>query len=73
MLPADNPQYHLIAAAIYGEGGNPAGAAEIEWLRINAPHLYTDTRKELSLRVARTEDVDRFMASLAKAGFPTGE
>lgn len=73
LLPNDNPQYHLIAAAIYGESGNPAATGEIEWLRVNAPHLYTNSRREISLRVARTEDVDRFMASLAKAGLPTGD
>ncbi len=70
MKPANNPQYHLIAATIYGETGNPAASSEIEWLRFNAPHLYSDTRREIALRVARTEDVDRFMASLAKAGLP---
>jgi len=65
-----NPQYHLIAAIIFAEKGDPAFAAEVDWLRRNAPHLVTDTRREVALRVGRAEDVDRFMASLAKAGLP---
>jgi TolB-like protein len=71
--PSENPQYHLIAAAIYGESGDPAGAAEMEWVRAHAPHLYTNARHEIALRVAREEDVDRFMSSLEKAGLPPGE
>jgi TolB-like protein len=71
--PSENPQYHLIAAAIYGEIGDPAGASEIEWVRAHASHLYTDARREITLRVAREEDVDRFMKSLEKAGLPPGE
>ena len=65
-----NPQYHLIAAIIFAEKGDPAFAAEVDWLRRNAPHLVTDTRREVALRVGRPEDVDRFMTSLAKAGLP---
>lgn len=71
--PSENPQYHLIAAAIYGEIGDPAGASEIEWVRAHASHLYNDARREITLRVAREEDVDRFMKSLEKAGLPPGE
>lgn len=66
----DNPQYHVIAATILGEKGDPAAAAEVTWIEHNAPKVYADARKELSARIGRTEDVDRFVASLQKAGFP---
>jgi hypothetical protein len=42
-------------------------------VRAYAPHLYTNARHEIALRVAREEDVDRFMSSLEKAGLPPGE
>lgn len=69
----NNPQYHLIAAVIYGESGDPASAAEIDWIRQNAPHLYgeAEVRKELAYRIGRQEDVDRFVKSLVKAGLPS--
>ena len=63
----DNPQYHVIAALIHGEAGDPA---EVAWIRQNAPHVYADPRSEIALRVRRPEDVDRFLASLRKAGLP---
>ncbi len=69
----ENPQYHLIAAVVYGEAGNPGAATEIAWMRDHAPHLYTNTRAEIALRVRRPEDVDRFLASLEKAGLPVEE
>lgn len=67
-----NPQYHLIAAAIFGETGDPAGAVEVTWIRQNAPHLSENPRQEIALRVGRDEDIDRFMASLEKAGLRPG-
>ena len=69
---ANNPQYHLIAAVIYGETGDPAGAAEIDWIRQKAPHLYgeAEVRKELGFRIGRQQDVDQFVKSLVKAGLP---
>ena len=67
---ADNPQYHLIAAIIFGEAGDPQAAAEVDWIRAHAPHLYDHARREIALRVARPEDVERFLASLRKAGLP---
>jgi hypothetical protein len=42
-------------------------------VRAHASHLYTDARREIALRVAREEDVDRFIESLEKAGLPRGE
>ncbi len=66
----DNPQYHLIAAMILGEAGDPQAAAEVDWTRLHAPHLYANARREIEMRVARPEDVERFLASLRKAGLP---
>ncbi|PZR00960.1 MAG: hypothetical protein DI533_03345 [Cereibacter sphaeroides] len=66
----NNPIYHLIAAMIYGEIGDPNGPGEVEWLRQNAPKLYANARKEVAYRIGRKEDVDRFMASAQKAGLP---
>jgi len=65
-----NPSYHLIAAVIYGEMGDPAGTEEVEWLRQNAPEFYGNARKEVAFRIGRKEDVDKFLASAHKAGLP---
>lgn len=65
----DNPNYHLIAAAIYGEGGYSADAErEREWISTNIPGLVPNLRKEAAARFARPEDVEKFVASLRKAG-----
>jgi TolB-like protein len=65
----ENPNYHLIAAEIFGEGGFTGDAErERDWLLKNAPDLVTNVRSELAMRIGRTEDVDRFIASLRKAG-----
>ena len=69
-MPA-NPNYHLIAAAIFGEGGYTLDATrERNWLTANAPGLATDPRDELTARVGRAADIDHFIASLKKAGLP---
>jgi TolB-like protein len=65
---AENPNYHLIAAIIYGEAGAPEVAVEREWLGAHAPKLIGNLRAEISQRVRRTEDVERFLGSLRKAG-----
>jgi TolB-like protein len=65
----ENRNYHLIAAQIFGEGGFTADAErERDWLLKNAPDLVTNVRSELAMRIGRTEDVERFIASLRKAG-----
>ena len=64
-----NPNYHLIAAMIFAEGGFDADArVERDWLLQNAPALLANLRGEIAARVAREEDVDRFLRSLKKAG-----
>jgi len=72
---SENPNYHMIAAAIYGEAGQTAEAArERAWLEAHVPRLIANLRSEVALRVVRREDVDHLMRSLGKAGIaPPGE
>ena len=68
-----SPLYHLIAAAIYGEAGDKAGAErERAWLMENAPALVKSARQEVTFRLARSRDAEFFLQSLAKAGFDVG-
>jgi len=65
----ENPSYHLIAGAIFGETGqSEAAKQERDWLFANAPKLVANLRAEIALRIVRTEDIDRAIASLRKAG-----
>lgn len=67
----ENPNYHLIAAEIFGEGGRTEDAhRERDWLVAHAPKLVANVRSELAMRVVRTEDIDRLIGSLRKAGLP---
>lgn len=71
-----NPNYHMIAAAIYGESGQAQKAArEREWLQAHVPKLVANLRPEIAIRVVRPEDVEHLMQSLQKAGIapPTSE
>lgn len=72
---SENPNYHMIAAAIYGESGQTTEAArERAWLEAHAPRLIANLRSEVALRVVRREDIDHLMQSLRKAGIvPPGE
>jgi TolB-like protein len=66
-----NPNYHVIAAAIYAEAGlREAAANERDWLLTNAPKLIDNLRHELALRFADPNDLDAFVNSLEKAGLP---
>jgi hypothetical protein len=68
-----SPLYHLIAAAIYGEAGDKAGAErERAWLMENAPALVKTARQEVTFRLGRPRDAEFFLQSLAKAGFDVG-
>lgn len=64
-----NPIYHLIGAAAFAEGGNKIGAeGERAWLVQNQPNLVKTVRQQISIRLARPQDVDFFIGSLKKAG-----
>jgi len=65
----DNAVYHVVAAAVFAEAGDK-GEAEREsiWLKQNAPALVANLRQQVSMRMARPQDVEIFLASLQKAG-----
>jgi tetratricopeptide (TPR) repeat protein len=70
----ENPNYHLIAAVIYGEGGETEDAyRERDWLTAHAPNLLANIRPELAMRIARKEDIDRLIGSMRKAGLPLSD
>ena len=65
----DNQLRHLIAAAIFGEGGLRIHAEhERVWLERNAPVLVKHVRQEIAVRLGRSQDVEFFIGSLRKAG-----
>jgi tetratricopeptide (TPR) repeat protein len=67
----DNPIYHLIAAAIFGQLGQEKEAALArEWLLTNAPGFLTELPRTVKLRNIRPEDQAHFFAGLRKAGLP---
>ena len=67
-LPENN-QYHLVAAAIFAEGGQPEETKrERDWLIANAPTTLANIRQEIATRYLRPEDQQRLIRSLAKAG-----
>ncbi|RUX28856.1 hypothetical protein EOA13_15800 [Mesorhizobium sp. M7A.F.Ca.US.011.01.1.1] len=69
-----NPIYHLIAAAAFGEGGNKIEAErERTWLIKNQPNLVKTVRRQLSIRLARAQDVEFFVGSLKKAGLEVAD
>ncbi|MGX5803947.1 hypothetical protein ACWGS9_22245, partial [Bradyrhizobium sp. Arg314] len=64
-----HPIFHLVAAAIYGEAGKAIEARrEIVWLQQNLPGLVKNLRGQVSMRLARPQDVETFLGSLRKAG-----
>lgn len=67
----DNPAYHLVAAAIFAEGGQPDEVrAERRWLMAHAPEFVTNVRAWVGLRNVPSLDRERFLESLRKAGLP---
>lgn len=66
---SSNALYHLIAAAIFAEGGNAVDAErERVWLLEHEPALVANARQEAFWRFGRAEDVEQFLGSLRKAG-----
>jgi TolB-like protein len=64
-----NPIYHVIAAAVFGEGGYKIEAYhESAWLNQNQPDLVKNMRQQVAMRLGRPEDVEFFIGSLRKAG-----
>ncbi|PDS71301.1 hypothetical protein CO651_14695 [Rhizobium phaseoli] len=73
-----NPMRHLALLSILGAAGKMDGAKlERDWLHMNAPALMTNIRQEISLRLQRPEDQEKFFNGLRAAGvaidLPSGE
>lgn len=65
----DNPIYHMILAAIYGQRGELLQAQlERGWLELNAPEYLANARAEVAARILRPEDQQHFIEGLRKAG-----
>jgi adenylate cyclase len=66
-----NPNYHVIAAAIYAKAGlEDEASRERDWIVANAPKLVRNMRQELAIRFADPGNRDDFITSLKKAGLP---
>ncbi|CAN7182789.1 hypothetical protein [Mesorhizobium sp. LjNodule214] len=64
-----NAIYHVIAAAVFGEGGYKIEAdRERAWLDKNQPDLMKNMRQVVSDGLARSQDVEFVLGSLRKAG-----
>ncbi|ACE89128.1 hypothetical conserved protein [Rhizobium etli CIAT 652] len=73
-----NPMRHLALLSILGAAGKMDEAKlERDWLHMNAPALMTNIRQEISLRLQRPEDQEKFFNGLRAAGvavdLPSGE
>jgi len=65
-----NPIYHIVAAAVLSEGGYKIEAdRERAWLEQNQPAWAKNMRQVVTMRLARSQDVEVFIRSLRKAGF----
>ncbi|RDJ10537.1 hypothetical protein [Rhizobium grahamii] len=64
-----NPMHHLVLLSILGAAGKTADAKQEEnWLSAHAPGLMKDIRREVSLRLQRPEDQERFFRGLRAVG-----
>lgn len=64
-----NPMHHLVLLSILGTAGRTAEARQEEdWLNANAPELMKNIRREVSLRLQRPEDQEKFLKGLQASG-----
>ncbi|QFY59345.1 hypothetical protein FZ934_02160 [Rhizobium grahamii] len=64
-----NPMHHLVLLAVLGTAGKTADAKlEKDWLERDAPVLMANIRQEISLRLPRQQDQERFFNGLRAAG-----
>ena len=67
--PDGNPMRHLALLSILGAAGKMDEARlERDWLQSHAPALMTNIRQEISLRLQRPEDQEKFFDGLRAAG-----
>lgn len=65
----DNPMHRLVLLSILGAAGKTDEAMqEQDWLNIHAPALMTNIRREVSFRLQRLEDQERFLNGLRASG-----
>ncbi len=66
---SSNPMHHLVLLAVLGTAGKTADAkVEKDWLDGHAPVLMANIRQEISLRLPRQQDQERFFDGLRAAG-----
>ncbi|TCU20379.1 hypothetical protein [Rhizobium sullae] len=64
-----NPMHRLVLLSILGAEGKTTNAEqERDWLNANAPELMNNIRREVSLRLQRPEDQDKFFSGLRALG-----
>jgi TolB-like protein len=64
-----NPMHRLVLLSILGaEGKTIEAEQERTWLNNNAPDLMKNVRREVSLRLQRPEDQERFLGGLRSLG-----
>jgi TolB-like protein len=67
-----NPMHRLTLLSILGSEGKTAEALqERDWLNANAPELMKNIRREVSLRLQRKGDQERFLSGLRSVGVDT--
>ncbi|MBB3593682.1 TolB-like protein [Rhizobium sp. BK529] len=65
----NNPMHRLVLLSILGAAGKMGEAMQQkDWLNIHAPVLMANIRQEVSLRLPRPEDQERFLNGLRAAG-----
>lgn len=65
----NNPMHRLVLLSILGAAGKTDEAMlEKDWLNTHAPTLMTNIRQEVSLRLQRPEDQERFLNGLRASG-----
>ncbi|MFA1621385.1 hypothetical protein ACDY96_00805 [Rhizobium mongolense] len=65
----DNPMHRLVLLSILGAVGKTAEAKQEKvWLDVHAPEMMNNIRREVSLRLQRPEDQERFFSGLRALG-----